>query len=335
LSTIPQHAWVSKLFEYDLTVEYRPSKLNDTADALLHREEDVAVVHAVSAPTFALFNKLHTEAQANLEVAAVSAQLEGGTAHNGRSQSDGLVLFRGKIFTPEASKLWPELLSHAHAGHEGVQKTITRWHTSFYSPQALRQVHEFVRGCSVCQRNKSEHLHPADLLQPLQIPSHVWSDISMDFIEGFPKVGGKSVILTVVDRFSKFVHFIALSHPYSAASVAKAFFDGIVRLHGIPCSIVSDRDTVFTSTFWSELFKLAGVKLQMSLAFHPQSDGQSEVVNKVITMYLRYLVGDRPWSWLQWLPWAEFCYNSSYHMTLKCSPFKVVYGRDPSTLISY
>jgi hypothetical protein len=157
----------------------------------------------------------------------------------------------------------------------------------------------------------------------------------MDFVEGFPKVGGKSVILTMVDRFYKFTHFIALSHPYSAASVAKAFFDGIVQLHRIPCSIVSDGDTVFTSAFCSELFKLAGVKLQMSSAFHPQSDGQSELVNKVITMYLRCLAGVRPRFWLQWLPWAEFCYNSSYHTTLKCSPFKVVYGRDPPALISY
>jgi hypothetical protein len=115
----------------------------------------------------------------------------------------------------------------------------------------------------------------------------------MDFIKGFPKVGGKSVILTVVDRFSKFAHFITLGHPYSATSVAKAFFEEVVRLHGFPCSIVSDRDPVFTSSFWTELFKLAGVKLQMSSTFHPQSNGQSEVVNRVITMYLRCLAGDR------------------------------------------
>jgi hypothetical protein len=150
----------------------------------------------------------------------------------------------------------------------------------------------------------------------------------MDFIEGFPNVGEKSM----VDRLSKFTHFIALSRLYSAASVAKAFFDGIVRLHGISCSIVSDRDTMFTSIFWYELFKLAGITLKMSSTFHPQIDGQSEVINKVITIYLRCLTGDRPRSWLQWLSWAEFCYNSSYHTTL---PFKVVYGRDPPALISY
>jgi transposase InsO family protein len=133
-------------------------------------------------------------------------------------------------------------------------------------------------------------------------------------------VNGKSVILTVVDRLSKAAHFIPLGHPYSATSVARAFFAEIVRLHGIPCSIVSDRDPVFTSEFWRELFRLAGVKLQMTSAFHPQSDGQAEATNKIIAMYLRCLTGDRPREWLQWLPWVEFCYNSSYQQSIKTSP---------------
>jgi hypothetical protein len=111
-------------------------------------------------------------------------------------------------------------------------------------------------------------------------------------------VGGKSVILTVVDRFSKFAHFIALSHPYSVSSAAKDFFDHIVRLHGTPCSLVSDRDLVFTSTLWKELFQLTGVTLRFSSAFHPQTDGQSKVANHTIAMYLRCLAGDRPRSWL-------------------------------------
>ncbi|KAF0930129.1 hypothetical protein E2562_030301 [Oryza meyeriana var. granulata] len=103
----------------------------------------------------------------------------------------------------------------------------------------------------------------------------VWTDIALDFVEALPRVRGKSVILTVVDRFSKYCHFIPLAHPYSAESVAQAFFDDIVRLHGVPQSMVSDRDPIFTSTFWRELMRLMGTKLHMTTAFHPQSDGQS------------------------------------------------------------
>ncbi|KAF0930854.1 hypothetical protein E2562_035954 [Oryza meyeriana var. granulata] len=128
---------------------------------------------------------------------------------------------------------------------------------------ATDQVVWLHKGCIVCQQNKTEHLHPAGLLQPLEVPSSVWADIAMDFVEGFPKVGGKSVVLTVVDRFSKYAHFVALGHPYTATSVARVFFDHIVRLHGIPCSIVSDCDPVFTSTFWTELFALSGVELRL------------------------------------------------------------------------
>jgi hypothetical protein len=109
----------------------------------------------------------------------------------------------------------------------------------------------------------------------------------MDFIEGLPKVGSKSIILTVVDRFSKYARFIALGHPYIAMSVARAFFDGIVHLHGFLASIVNDRDPVFTGHVWRDLFRMVGVKLHFSTAFHPQTDGQSEVVNKVIAMLTR------------------------------------------------
>jgi hypothetical protein len=281
-------------------------------------------------------NSLRAEVATDPQIQDVRQQLAAGIVSPGWTELDGLLLFKGKVYVPHASTLWPIILSSAHdTVHEGIQKTIHRFQSSFYNPHALQRVKEFIKGCSVCQRNKTEHLHPGGLLQPLSVPSEVWSDISMDFIEGFPKVGGKSVILTVVDRFSKFAHFIALGHPYTAASVAKAFFDNIVRLHGLPCSIVSDRDTVFISTIWLELFQLAGVKLHMSSAFHPQSDGQSEVVNRIITMYLQCLAGDRPREWLKWLPWPLFCYNTSFQTTLRCSPFNVVYGREPPALLPY
>jgi len=170
---------------------------------------------------------------------------------------------------------------------------------------------------------------------PLPVPHGVWTDIALDFVEALPKVRGKSVILTVVDRFSRYCHFIPLAHPYSAESVAAAFFADIVRLHGVPQSMVSDRNPVFTSTFWRELMRLMGTKLHMTTAFHPQSDGQSEAANRVIIMYLRCLTGDRPRQWLQWLPWAEFVFNTAYQTSLRDTPFRVIYGRDPPSLRSY
>jgi hypothetical protein len=167
------------------------------------------------------------------------------------------------------------------------------------------------------------------------VPSGVWRDIALDFVEGFPKVGGKSVILIVVDHFSKYAHFVTLGHPYSATTVAKAFFDTIICLHGVPTSMVSDHDLVFTSTLWKELFHLAGTQHCTSSAFHPQTNGQSEVTNKIITIYLRCLADDRPRTWLQWLPWSKFCYNTSYQTTLHATPFEVVYGQASPPLLLF
>jgi hypothetical protein len=121
------------------------------------------------------------------------------------------------------------------------------------------------------------------------MPTTVWADIAIDFIEGFPRINGKSVILAVVDRFSKTAHFLPLGHLYRATTVVCTFFDNV----GVLSSIVSDHDPIFTGHFWWELFSLAGIKLLMSSVFHPQSDGQSESANKIITMYLRCLLGEQ------------------------------------------
>jgi hypothetical protein len=124
-------------------------------------------------------------------------------------------------------------------------------------PNAQQEVESFIGDCITCQRNKTKHLHLTGLLQNLEIPHGIWEDISMDFIEGLPKVGGKLVILTVVDIFCKYAHFIPLSHPYTAVTLALKIFKEIFRLHGMPRSVVSDRDVVFTSKCWKELFDLS------------------------------------------------------------------------------
>jgi hypothetical protein len=199
--------------------------MNGTADALSRRDEEpAAAVNLLSTPTLEVFDTLRKEALIDPQVQELKTHLAAGTAGEGWAERDGLLVCRGRVFVTDNSSVWDQLLIAAHAAsHEGVEKTLHRWRSSFHNTHIRRRVQKFVRGCAVCQRNKSKHLHPAGLLQPPPVPSEVWSDISMDFGEGFPKVGGKSVILTVVDRFSKFAHFIPLGHPYSAASVAWHF----------------------------------------------------------------------------------------------------------------
>jgi hypothetical protein len=132
----------------------------------------------------------------------------------------------------------------------------------------------------------------------------------------------------VVDRYSKYGHFFPLRHPFSAATVAQFFLDNVVKLHGTPKTLVSNKHMIFTSHFWRALFHSLNTKLALTTAYHPQSDGQFERVNQCVEMYLRCAIQDNPAKWKRWLPLAEFWYNTSYHTSLGCSPFKVLYGYD-------
>jgi hypothetical protein len=140
---------------------------------------------------------------------------------------------------------------------------------------------EYIAKCLECQQVKVEHKHPTGLLQPLQIPEWKWETISMDFITGFPRTVRKhDAIMVVVDKLSKETHFIPIKSTFKAIDVANIFMKEIFRLHGLPKTIISDRDAKFTSSFWKSLFVGLGTQLAFSMTYHPQTDGQTERVNK-------------------------------------------------------
>jgi hypothetical protein len=150
-----------------------------------------------------------------------------------------------------------------------------------------------------------------------------------DFIDGLPQSRQYNCILVIVDKLSKYAHFIPLAHPYTANKVANLFVNYVCRLHGMPQSIVSDRDPVFTSTFWQCVFCTTGTQLKMSTANHPETDGQTKRVNQPLECYLRCFTSAHPKKWSQWLGLCEFWYNTNWHSFLGKSHIEVIYGRQP------
>jgi hypothetical protein len=249
---------------------------------------------------------------------ALTQQFQEGTLNTTKfNLQNGLIFYKGRLHLGNLTAIQQQILHQFHssplAGHMGNQKTYSKIKREFYWPGMKTDICTFIRECDIRQRNKVENIHQTGLLQPLPIPSQVWTDVSMDFIDGLPTSHGKDVILVVIDRLSKYAHFLPLSHPYTANTVAQIFLDQIFKLHGLPKSIVSDRDKVFTSNFWRDLFRLSGTDLLLSSAYHPQTDGQTEVINRSLEGYLRSFVGDRPRDWLRWLSLAEWAYNTYVH----------------------
>ncbi|KAA3483409.1 peroxidase 64 [Gossypium australe] len=169
---------------------------------------------------------------------------------------------------------------------------------------------------------ESDSLSPAGLLQPLPIPSQVFEDISMNFIIGLPMSNGKEAIMVVVDRLTN-------------AYIARVFMQGVVKLHGIPRTIVSDKYCIFLSEFWTELAKLQGTELCFSSAYHLQFDGQTEALNRCLVMYLRCMTGNDPTEWEKFLAWTEYWYNTAFQTSTGMTLFQALYGREPPTILTY
>jgi hypothetical protein len=211
-----------------------------------------------------------------------------------------------RFYVPAAADLRELIISEHHdigiAGHLGVNRTLSFLRRQYYWPGMKQMVRDCIRSCEYCQRNKSSNTLPAGLLQSLPLPAKRWDSISMDFITHLPSnlVNGFDSVLTIVDRLSKMVRYIPTTTTASAADVARLVFDNVVCLFGVPLDIVSDRDPKFVSKFWEELWSLFGTKLSRSTAYHPQTDGQSEIMNRFLNDYLRNFCADHA-DWLQHL----------------------------------
>jgi hypothetical protein len=175
-----------------------------------------------------------------------------------------------------------ELHAASTTSHFDFHKTYERIESSFFWEDMKKDMRTFVAECGLCQRRKGETMKPPSELQPLPILPTVWIDISMDFIVGLPKYGNKSMIMVAVDCLSKYAHFCALQQPFKVSIVAQVFMDNIFELHGMPQSIVTDHDPTFTNNFKQELFRLQGTQLNLITNYHPQTNGLTEAINKLL-----------------------------------------------------
>jgi hypothetical protein len=225
------------------------------------------------------------------------------------------------------------ILKEKHSGglprHFGHDKTFAQLNSSYYWPGMRAEVKKFVNKCKICQYVKGKKQN-TELYQPFPIPDRPWDAISMDFVLGLLRTQrGCDSIFVIVDRFSNMEHFIPCQNTSDATHIANLFFKEVLRLHGFPGIIISNRDTKLVGHFWRTLSKKLGTELSSSYAYHPQTDGQTEVVNQSLGVLLRSLVIEHHSQWDQIFSQAEFAYNDLVNISTGKSQFQIVYGMNP------
>ena len=281
-------------------------------------------------------SKLRSSYSLDTHAAAVLAKLNNGRRVKHYSVDGGLLWYQTKrgfrrLYVPASlrTEVLRKMHDHILAGHGGVNTTVERVARSFWWPRMRPSAEEYALTCPDCQQQKPRNTLKPGFLQSLPIPERIWTDISMDFIVGLPPARGCDCIYVVVDRLSKYAHFIPCSSNISAEGVAQLFINHVWKLHGFPKSIITDRDPKFVSAFWRELMQQLSIDHNMTTANHPEADGQTERTNRTLTQYLRLYTHEHPAKWLDFLPCAEWVYNTTVHSSIRCSPASLVYTDAP------
>jgi hypothetical protein len=233
----------------------------------------------------------------------------------------------------EGRRLTELIIDHAHLilGHFGQARTLNYIRRYYWWPTLAKDVSEFCKSCGHCQMNKPSNQHPQGLLKSLQIPSRPWESVGIDFLGPFPPSEGFNYLMVVICRLTSMVHLIPTHTSVKASEVANLYYRNVWRLHGLPSSIISDRDSKFTSAFWRELNSAVGTKLLMSTAYHPQTDGATERANRTISQILRSIIRPDQLNWVNKIPAVEFAINSSVSASTGYSPFELNYGHLPDS----
>ena len=334
-----QARWQEFLADYDFLIEYIKGGRNTVADALSRMPEEGGEGPVDEPETVAAVLRVSTDPKISADIrcgyqtdAFCQKILRNMTSFPNIKVEDGLIYIGSRLVIPRTGTIREDLFRMAHdsLGHFGTEKSYASLRSAYYWPRMRTELEgAYIPGCDACQRNKGSTKRPTGPLHPLPIPDERGDSIAIDFIGPLPEDDGFNCIATMTDRSGSDVRIVPTRTDISAEDFAQVFFDNWYCENGLPRDIISDRDKLFISRFWKRLTRIAGVKLGMSTAFHPETDGASERTNKTVNQCLRYHVTRNQKGWVRALPRVRFAIMNTVNKSTGFSPFQLHMGRSP------
>nr|GFC08763.1 putative reverse transcriptase domain-containing protein [Tanacetum cinerariifolium] len=315
-----QRRWLDLLSDYDFEIRYHPGKANVVTDALSRKEREPKPENI-------------KEEDVGGILVENSRDPEKVRKEKLEPRADGTLCLNGRSWLPCYGNLRTVIMYKSHKSkysiHPGSDKMYQDMKKLYWWSNKKADIATYVSKCLTCAKVKAEHQKPSGLLVQLEIPEWKWDNINMDFVTKLPKSSqGYDTIWVIVDRLTKSAIFTPIRETDPMDKLARIYLKEVVTRHGIPVSIISDRDPRFASNFWRSLQNALGTRLDMSTAYHPKIDGQSERTIQTLEDMLRACAIDFGKGWVNHLPLVEFSYNNSYHATIKAAPFEALYGRN-------